>query len=147
VSSKQFSVVAIDHQCQLCPVILATQNPAQVHDPSVIRCRSNRWQGLNPRAESNRPFSNLPAHDLEHSLDCVLIHVQQMRHSAVSFGSIIASSCSVWQHCPISATPEWEVKFSLSDCLISNFGMFVWVNDADASLSQQFNALYLIYDK
>ncbi len=93
VPSEQFPRVAIDHQGQRAPVIPATPYSANVRGPSLIRGKRNRRKRLNPRSESNGSFANLPAHDLEHALDGVLIHVQQVRHSATHEGRILPDHC------------------------------------------------------
>jgi hypothetical protein len=89
VPSEQFPGVAIDHQGQRSPVVPATPNPAHIRGTALIWSRGNRRQRLNPRPESNRSFTNLPAHDLEHALDGVLVHVQQVRYGAIPEGRVL----------------------------------------------------------
>jgi hypothetical protein len=93
VPSEQLSLMAIDHQGQRGPVIPAAPNSAHIRGSALIWSRGNRRKSLNPLSESDGSFANLPAHDSEHALDRVLIHVQQVRHGAIpeaGFSSIMA---------------------------------------------------------
>jgi hypothetical protein len=89
VPSEQFPGMAIDHQGQRSPVVPATPHSAHVRGPALIRSRRNRRKRLNPRPESDGSFADLPAHDLEHALDGVLVHIQQVRDRAVTKGRVL----------------------------------------------------------
>jgi len=89
VPSEQFPRVAINDQGQRGPVVPSTPDPAHVGGPSLIWGRGDRGQSLDAGPESNRLFANLPAHDLEHALNSILVHVQQMRHGPVSKGWVL----------------------------------------------------------
>ena len=49
-------------------------------------------------------------------------------------GSITASTWAIWQHCPTSASPAYEVSCNLQDCLISKRAIVGWVKTVEPIL-------------
>ena len=84
VPTKQFAGMAVDHQRQAGPAVPASPYPVQVSRPALIWRGAHRGQGLDAGSKAQRALEHLSAHQLEHTLHCVLVEVQRMRHRAVA---------------------------------------------------------------
>lgn len=86
VPAQQFTSVAINHQSQGRPAVLASPYPAHVCGPAFIGRLRHRGQGLDARPEADGPLAHLPTLKLENALHGVLVHAQQVRHRAIAEG-------------------------------------------------------------
>ncbi len=87
--AKQLPCMAVDHDRQCEPAIMAAPDPAEIRRPAFIRTRSNRGERLDPRPKANRALAHLPALDLEDPLDGVLIEAQKIGHRAIAEGRLL----------------------------------------------------------
>ena len=87
--AQQFPCMAVDHERQGQPAIVAAPDPAEVRRPAFIRTRGNRGERLDPRTKANRALADLPAFDLEDPLDRVLVETQEISHRAIAEGGLL----------------------------------------------------------
>ena len=66
------------------PAVLSCSDTAQICGPTLIWVSSHRGQRLNSGSKPDGSLLDLPALELKDALHRVLVHVQQIRHRAVT---------------------------------------------------------------
>ena len=84
MSAQQFSRVTVDHQRERGPAIATGPDSAEIRRPAHIGGRRDGRHGLHTWAKPHRAFLHLPAAELKHALDGVLVEAQQMRDGAIA---------------------------------------------------------------
>lgn len=68
VPAQEFAPVAIDHQGERRPAVLAGPDPRQIRRPALVRRRGDRGHRLDPRSHADGALAHLPALDLKDPL-------------------------------------------------------------------------------
>lgn len=82
--AQKLTGMAIDYQSQGGPAIAPRPDPAEIRRPAFVRCSGHGWHRFDAWPHADRTLANLPALDLEDSLNRVFVEAQKPGHGAIA---------------------------------------------------------------